>query len=222
VPTTALPAPRRRARRSDFQRTRERIVAAARREIGERGPESLTVSGVAHAAGINRTTAYQHFRTRDELVHAVSEELVAELRAFLASQRPMVEHIEAIAGYFLEHPEIARLALYWLLADSPVPRAGVDLFRQEMRAAVEEEGSSSDADAEMFGHLMMSVWVLWPLSVRIEIEDADARRGSTARLARELKRLLLYGLLRPEQWPRLVAEVAREPARAARPTRRKK
>src|SRR5262245_39397387 len=139
VARTALPTPPR-ARRSDFQRTRERIVAAARREIGERGPESLTVSGVAHAAGINRTTAYQHFRTRDELVHAVSEELVAELRAFLASQRPMVEHIDAIAGYFLDHPEVARLALYWLLTDSPAPRAGIELFRQEMRAAVEEEG----------------------------------------------------------------------------------
>jgi len=221
VPTIALPAPRR-ARRSDFQRTRERIVEAARKEIGERGPESLTVSAVAHAAGINRTTAYQHFRTRDELLHAVSEELIAELRAYLASHRPMVEHIDAIAGYFLEHPELARLALYWLLADSPIPLAGMDLFRNEMRIAVEEEGSRSEADAEMFGHLMMSVWVLWPLSVRIQLEDAGARRAATARLARELKRLLLYGLLQPEQWPRLVAEVLREPARAARPSRRKK
>ncbi len=219
MPPKGHGAPRR-ARRSDFLRTRERIVAAARREIGERGPESLTVSAVAHAAGINRTTAYQHFRTRDELVRAVSEELRTELRSYLATQRPMFEHMDAITGYFLEHPELARLALYWLLADSPIPRAESDLFRQEMRVAVEEEGSRSDADAEMFGHLMMSVWVLWPLSVRIQFEDADARRSATARLARELKRLLLYGLLRPEQWPRLVAEVSREPAPGSRSPRR--
>jgi AcrR family transcriptional regulator len=219
MPPKGHAAPRR-ARRSDFQRTRERIVEAARREIGERGPESLTVSAVAHAAGINRTTAYQHFRTRDELVRAVSEELRTELRSYLATQRPMFEHMDAITGYFLEHPELARLALYWMLADSPIPRAESDLFRQEMRVAVEEEGSRSDADAEMFGHLMMSVWVLWPLSVRIQFENADARRAATARLARELKRLLLYGLLRPEQWPRLVAEVSREPAPGSRSPRR--
>ena len=221
MPTTALPAPRR-ARRSDFQRTRERIVAAARKEIGERGPESLTVSAVAHAAGINRTTAYQHFRTRDELVRAVSEELIEELRAYLASQRPVVEHLDAIAGYFLEHPELARLALYWLLSQGPIPSEGKDFFQQETRKAAEEGGLPSDADPEMLGHLLLSMAVLWPLSVRIEFEDSEAQRAATARLARELKRLLLYGLLRPEQWPRLVAEVAREPACTARPSRRKK
>lgn len=198
----------RRARRSDFQRTRESIVEAARRLMAGRGPESLTVSAVAHAAGINRTTAYQHFRTRDELVSAVSDELTQELGAYLATHRPVVEHLDAIAGYFLEHPELARLALYWLLSESPIPRAGMDLFRQETRKAAEEGGSPSDADPEMLGHLLVSVAVLWPLSVRIEFEGVDAQRAATARLARELKRLLLYGVLRPEQWPRLVADVA--------------
>jgi AcrR family transcriptional regulator len=205
MPTTGRSAPRR-ARRSDFQRTRERIVDAARRQMGERGPESLTVSAVAHAAGINRTTAYQHFRTRDELVRAVSDELIQEVRAYLASQRPVVEHIDAIAAYFLEHPELARLALYWLLSEGPIPREGMDLFQEETRRAA-EEGGSPDADPEMLGQLLVSVAVLWPLSVRIEHEGADAQRAATARLARELKRLLLYGALQPEQWPRLAAEV---------------
>jgi AcrR family transcriptional regulator len=206
VPSPTQAAPRR-ARRSDFQRTRERIVAAARQQIGERGPESLTVSAVAHTAGINRTTAYQHFRTRDELVRAVSDDLIEELRAFLASQRPMVEHVDAIASYFLERPEVARLALYWLLTEGPPPRAGIELFRDETRKAVAEGGPHSDADAEMLGHLLLGVAVLWPLSVRVDFEDADSRRAATARLARELKRLLLYGLLEPERWPRLVAEI---------------
>jgi AcrR family transcriptional regulator len=206
MPTTAQPAPRR-ARRSDFQRTRERIVEAARRLMAEHGPETLTVSAVAHAAGINRTTAYQHFRTRDELVRAVSDELIEEVGGYLSTRRPLVEHIDEIAGYFLEHPELARLALYWLLSDSPIPRGGMELFLYETRKTVEVDASRSDADAEMLGHLMLSVAVLWPLSARIEFEDPDARRAATARLARELKRLLLYGLLEPEQWPRLVAEV---------------
>jgi AcrR family transcriptional regulator len=205
MPRTARHAPRR-ARRSDFHRTRDRIVEAARREIGARGPDSVTLSAVAHAAGINRTTAYQHFRTRDELVRAVSEELIEELRAYLASQRPVVEHLDAIANYFLEHPELARLALYWLLSEGPIPSAGKDLFRQETRKAA-EEGGSSDADPEMLGHLLLSMAVLWPLSVRIEFEGLEAQRAATTRLARELKRLLLYGVLRPEQWPRLVDDV---------------
>jgi len=204
--------PPRRERRSDFLDTRRRIVAAARRQMGERGPESLTVSAVAHAAGLNRTTAYQHFRTRDELVRAVSEELIAEVASYLETQRPIVEHIDAIAAYFLEHPELARLAIHWLLSDSPLPRAGKELFLHETRKIVEGGGARSDADPEMLGHLMMGVAVLWPLHARIEFEDDAARRVATTRLARELKRVLLYGLLRPEDWPRLVAEVGVAPA----------
>jgi AcrR family transcriptional regulator len=219
MPTAGHAAPRR-PRRSDFQRTRERIVEAARRLMGERGPESLTVSAVAHAAGINRTTAYQHFRTRDELVRAVTEELIDEVGAYLSTQRPIVEHIDAVAGYFLERPELARLAIYWLLSESPVPSAGMELFLQETRGIVEEGGAQGDADPEMLGHLMMGVAVLWPLHARIEFEDTDARRVATARLARELKRVLLYGLLRPEHWPSLVREVSRAPAPAAQRPRR--
>jgi AcrR family transcriptional regulator len=221
VTAPSQPAPPRRERRSDFQRTRRRIVEAARRLMGERGPEGLTVSEVAHAAGINRTTAYQHFRTRDELVHAVTEELIADVGAYLATQRPIVEHIDAVAGYFLEHPELARLALHWLLSESPMPREGMQLFLQETRSLVAGSGARSDADPEMLGHLMMGVAVLWPLHARIEFEDAGARRAATARLARELKRVLLYGLLLPEEWPTLVGEVTCEPGRAPARARRK-
>jgi AcrR family transcriptional regulator len=218
VRTTGPHAPPR-ARRSDFQRTRERIVHAARRLMGERGPESLTVSAVAHAAGINRTTAYQHFRTRDELVRAVTEDLTLEVGAFLATRRPMIEHIDSIIEYFFEHPEFARLAIYWLLSDSPIPRAGMEQFLNETRQAV-AEGGRGDADPEMLAHLLTGAAVLWPLSVRVELEDPDARRAATARLTRELKRLLLYGLLRPERWPQLVNELSREPVPAARRSRK--
>jgi AcrR family transcriptional regulator len=213
------PAPRR-ARRSDFQQTRRRIVETARRLMGARGPESLTVSAVAHEAAINRTTAYQHFRTRDDLVRAVTEELIAEVAAYLEGQRPIVEHIDEVAGYFLEHPELARLAIYWLLSETPIPRAGMELFLQQTRELVEGGGARSDADPEMLGHLMMGVAVLWPLHARIEFEDAAARRAATSRLARELKRVLLYGLLRPADWPDLVGEVESAPALAPSRTRR--
>jgi hypothetical protein len=45
-------------------------------------------------------------------------------------------------------------------------------------------------------------------------------REATRRFTRELKRLLLYGLFRPEAWPDLVASVEREPAADAPAPRR--
>jgi AcrR family transcriptional regulator len=217
MPQSATPP---RERRSDFQRTRRGIVEAARRLMSERGPDSLTVSAVAHRAGINRTTAYQHFRTREDLVRAVTDEAIKQVAAFFAEHRPLVEHIDAVVGYFVDQPELGRLAIHWLLSDVPIPRAGMDLLLVESRNIVASGGARADADPEMLGHLLMSVAVLWPLHARVEFEDEEARRAATARFAREMKRVLLHGVLIPEEWPELVGQLSRQRAPAARPKRR--
>ena len=64
-----------------------RAGEASARLLADHGPESLTVSAVAHAAEINRTTAYQHFRTREELVRGVTAELIAEVRTLIGESR---------------------------------------------------------------------------------------------------------------------------------------
>src|SRR4029450_5236882 len=180
----------------------------------------LTVSAVAHAAEINRTTAYQHFRTRDELVRAVTSELIEEVGALLSEPRPLPERIDYVAGYFVDHPEVARLALYLLLSESPLPRHAWDPFLRLMRDLMESAGARPGVDPEMLAHVLMAVAILWPLHARIEFADEAAARAGTARFTRELKRLLLYGLFRPEAWPDLVASVARQPAPSGRRRRR--
>ena len=212
--------PPRRARRSDFERTRRRILAAARLLMAERGPESLTVSAVARAAELNRTTAYQHFRTRDDLVAAVTEELMEEIGAVIGKigkEGPLADRIDYVAAWFVDHPEIARLALHLLLTESPFPREAWRPYLAEMRALTESGGAHPDVDPEMLAHVLMSVAMLWPLHARIAGEDEAAAREATRRFTRELKRLLLYGLFRPEAWPDLVASVERNPDLAPRP-----
>jgi AcrR family transcriptional regulator len=213
--TGPRPAPAR-VRRSDFQRTRRRIVEAARRLLAERGPESLTVSAVAHSAEINRTTAYQHFRTRDELVRAVTAELIDEVGALLAEPGPVPDRIDHIAAYFVDHPEIARLALYLLLADSPFPREAWTPYLAEMRKYGASGALQPGVDIEMLAQALMAVAILWPLYARVEYEDAAAARAATAHFSRELKRLLLYGVFRPEAWPGLVASVDLAPTKGTR------
>jgi AcrR family transcriptional regulator len=219
VSAPSVSPPPRRARRSDFERTRRRIVEAARQLMAERGPEGLTVSAVARAAAINRTTAYQHFRTRDELVRAVTADLVAEVAAVIGRPGPLAERIDHVAAYFVDHPEIARLALHLLLTESPFPREAWGPYLDEMRDLTASGGAQPDVDPEMLAHVLMSVALLWPLHARIEGQDEAAARAATQRFTRELKRLLLYGLFRPEAWPDLVASVERKPDPAPPPGR---
>ena len=63
----------RRRRPRDAERTREAILEAARTRLANDRPEGLSLSEVAHLAGVNRDTAYQHFETRDKLIEATAE-----------------------------------------------------------------------------------------------------------------------------------------------------
>src|SRR5262245_51581264 len=101
-----------RPRRSDFERNRARLLAAARELVAEQGPDALTVSEVAYRAGLNRTTAYQHFRTRDELVSAVLDSMSDELQVGLAEPHSASDLIERIGRGLTERREVARLALH--------------------------------------------------------------------------------------------------------------
>src|SRR5579864_1554420 len=66
--------PEKRARRPrDPESTREAILEAARTRLAKDGPEGVSLSEVAHLAGVNRGTAYQHFETREKLIEATVE-----------------------------------------------------------------------------------------------------------------------------------------------------
>ena len=197
-------------RRSDFQDNRRRVLAAAREVMAERGPEALTVSDVAHRAGINRTTAYQHFRTRDALVGAVVADLADEVTAMLVERLPIGERIDRMAHFFLEHPEVGRLVLHQMLSQNPIPQGAWDRYVGEIRSLAESDRGQDGVDSEMLGYILMCVGILWPLLARMEFDTDEAARHATGRLTREVKRLLLHGLLRPERWPELDAEVRRE------------
>jgi AcrR family transcriptional regulator len=59
--------------------TRERIVDAAIAELEQGALESLTIAGVAKAAGITERTVYRHFATREELLQAVWPRMQARI-----------------------------------------------------------------------------------------------------------------------------------------------
>src|SRR5713101_2056553 len=94
-------SPARTRRRRNPRATYQSILDAARKLMAERGPEGLTVSEVAHRAAVNRTTAYQHFRTRDQVVNAVVGRLSSEVKRILESEMSLGERIDHIVKLHL-------------------------------------------------------------------------------------------------------------------------
>lgn len=199
-----------RPRRSDAQQSREALLAAARELFAERGPEALTVVGVAKRAGLNRSTAYQHFRKREDLVRAVGAAFASEVHELLGQPRALGEQVDFFVHYFRERPDIARLWLFRLLAgEGSIPARGWRDYVTRIERLARSPRAQRGIDAEMLGMIAMTSALVWSLMVRERTKSEEEARAETRRFARELERLFLYGALRPEAWPELVAELER-------------
>ena len=80
---------------------RSRVFAALREQLYERGFESITLTGVASAAGLGRSSIYNHFPDRQALLVAFveqeAERYVAELDAALEHAPTPVEQLAVFA-----------------------------------------------------------------------------------------------------------------------------
>ncbi len=195
-------------RRRDPASTREAILAAARALMAERGPEAMTISEVAHRAGVNRGTAYQHFRTRDELAAAVMHGFGQRLTAMLTEQSPVGERIDRFLAFFVEHPEFARLWIYDMLASPDgAPSDSWRVFVTTLEGFAQASDTQPGIDPEMLARILVGAPLFWSLWVQKSTVDDDDRRRAVARFAREIKRLLLFGVMKPEQWTSMVSEL---------------
>lgn len=61
------------------RRTRDALVAAARTVFEERGFTATRMSDIAEAAGVSHGTVYTWFDTKDDVLHAVVDGVVADL-----------------------------------------------------------------------------------------------------------------------------------------------
>jgi TetR/AcrR family transcriptional regulator, transcriptional repressor for nem operon len=91
---------RRAARSRDPERTRERLLQAASREVYRSGFQSASLDTILAAAGVTKGALYYHFDSKEALGYAVVEEVIAPdvrakwLRRLLRGKDP----IDALIG----------------------------------------------------------------------------------------------------------------------------
>ncbi len=200
-------------RRRNPQATREDILSAARTVLASDGPDGLSLSRVAHLAGVNRGTAYQHFETRDDLIAATVDWVSRSLleKTFPkpgggepAEQRPIFEAISILVDFAVENPELGRIWLFEMLA---AENPGDDPFFQRFMESTEElaqtDLSEDGIDAEALSVIILAGYFLWPVWVRARSRTAKDRENMTQRMRREMLRLMLHGVMRAEAFPHL-------------------
>jgi len=194
-------------RRRDPAGTRELILAAARETLAKDGEEGLTIDQVAERAGVNRSTAYQHFQTRDRLIEAtvasVSDYLCEAIFGDIEQGGPptlsMAGVIEHVAQFAIKNPE---LGCVWLTHVLTSPRPASDrlfqLYVSHLERFTKTEYAQPGIDVEAHSVMMLAATFLWPAWARAHRLDTEEREQMAERFTREILRLSLRGAFRPE------------------------
>lgn len=212
----------RKRRSRDPRATRADILEASCALLARDGPEAISLSAVAHLAGVNRGTAYQHFETREKLIEATAEfvsdkmfraifgdpETIGERRV---EEVDVAELTERMAGFAMEYPELCRIWLLQLLA-SPEPSR--DPFWREYAGSLGRFAASELAepgiDVEALSIINLAGTFLWPVWARAHSQSDDERKSLAHRFAQETLRLSMYGSLNAAKFPDIAARLAED------------
>jgi AcrR family transcriptional regulator len=94
------------------ERTRNRLVLAARQVFEERGFDGARMGDVAEAAGVSHGTVYTWFSTKEDVLHAVIDSITGELYESLSvpdAKDPIERIAIANARYLQAYRSTARL-----------------------------------------------------------------------------------------------------------------
>jgi len=203
-------------RRRDPAGTRQAILDAAVALLAKDGAEAVSLSEVAHRAGVNRGTAYQHFQTREKLIEATAQWVSDRMfHAVFGDPAAIgdrdVEHVdmvdvtERLAAFAMENPELCRV---WLLQILSAPEPSRDPFWREYAGSIgrfsQTDLAQPNIDVEVLSVLTLAANFLWPVWARAHSRGKAERTRLAHRFAHEMLRFSMYGSLRPDK----LAEVA--------------
>ena len=167
-------------KRRDAARNRERLLDAAANAFREEGL-GASVNAIALSAGVNVATLYRHFPTKDDLVAAVLDTILAPAAAArdvaLASDGPVLETFihEAVRNQREHH------GLVDALARDPATAPALSRLREPAIAIVEPVVARAHADGELrldFGaeDVLLALRMIGAVATRPGVPDAVAER----------------------------------------------
>lgn len=186
-----------RRRNKAFDETHVALIETAVRLVSEKGMEALSLSEVAREAGVNRTTIYYHFESREALVEAVREWSARQLAAAFAPSSSREDRTRYIARFVIENPEVIDL---WA-ADFLAPGKIGDRYPEwdglvaGMAEQLKSQPETADIDAEAYCTLMLTWAMLGPRVYHNSVRPDLSKEDAIERMTRTQVRILqLHGI----------------------------
>jgi TetR/AcrR family tetracycline transcriptional repressor len=184
-----------------MQLNREQVLAAALGLLDEAGLEQLTMRRLAAALGVQTGATYWHFRSKQALLEAMADTLLAGLTAGLDTESPWTERITELARRLrralLFRRDGARL---FSAAFFPLPNALA--YGEAVIAALGESGLPS-RDAAWAADTLTYYVVGHTTEEQLAVALPGSGHDATARLT---------GAVDPQRHPHMYAALAHIPA----------
>ncbi|HEY0949246.1 TetR/AcrR family transcriptional regulator [Nocardioides sp.] len=156
------------------ERTRGLLLDAAEQLVSQQAPEEIRIEDVAAQAGISPASVYVHFGTKDALLAAVTERVLAvateTLRSAYAAETTPLERFAGVGAAYLrlllDHPTVVK---YLTATGERGPRTPVEEevvarfsqlrreFEQSIRDAV-DAGAIRQVDPELMSSFLFGAW----------------------------------------------------------------
>ena len=180
--------------RADARRNQERLLAAARELIAERGA-GVPLEDVARRAGVGIATLYRRFPDRDALLRAVVLDALTRTRLAAERAAELDDPFEALATYLrialeLRVSAVMPQVLDVMDLDDPEIAAARDASVVEQLVDAAREAGDLPADIRFADVAMMLVRIARPLPGPLPMEAKDE-------LARRHLELFIRGLRAP-------------------------
>lgn len=183
-------------RNKGFEATHEELLLTAVQLISEGGVESLSISALARAAKVNRTTIYYHFESREALVEAVTSWAAAQIVAGFQPDVPQQERIDNITRFVVTHPQLIKLWIDDFASPGDIRHAypSWDTLTQGMREHFAAQGEA-DADAEVFTLILLTSAIIGPHVFRNSVDPSASVESVVERFRKETQRMLRHEAL---------------------------
>lgn len=182
------------------QRTRERVLAAARQLFSERGYEGATIRDIAQAAGMSTGAVFASFADKSELFEEI---LTADYEVIYAqmvqASRNAKTVDEALMGLFgvaygfhVEQLPLLRasIAVSWTRSEAAERRARADikhifrLIAEALQRGVDQGQLKADIDGKLLAEM---AWDVYVANYRRAVYDGWSVEALLARLSDQLK-----------------------------------
>jgi len=175
-------------RNRNFAETHRQLIERAVALIGQDGADALSVATLARDAGMNRSTVYYHFDSRDALLDSVKQWVGMRLSEMMMGLGDPAERFERTVHFGLTHHAVLHMWIMDLTTTGDIRErfpfwdvlVGAMQREQANCAQADSEQASGRAavdEAEVMACVMLSAALMGPRLYKSSVrpqEDADA------------------------------------------------